>query len=30
VFDVKPWKLEIKNVTGEYIEINCRGKYPEV
>ena len=30
VFDVSPWKLEIKNEAGEYIEINCKGKYPEV
>ena len=30
VFDVSPWKMEIKNNTNECIEINCKGKAPEI
>jgi hypothetical protein len=30
VFDVNPWKMEIRNKTGECIEIKCKGKEPEI
>jgi hypothetical protein len=30
VFDVSPWKIEIKNKIGECFEINCKGKAPEI